>query len=104
MHDSSVLYITSMTFIGAIGILATVVVIVLQLGYYMYYISNVIWMYGCDIQLFVWNCGDFFTVPLHSPNGRHLSTVKAMRGAVNIGSEKRWEFPLVMWVDNAMGL
>ena len=45
---------------------------------------------------------DSFTVPLHSPNGRHACRYCCAKG-LSLGSEKRWEFPPVTRAHNEMG-
>ena len=45
---------------------------------------------------------DSFTVPLHSPNGRHLPAIRAVQRDCHWGL-KNWELPLVTWAHNATG-
>ena len=41
---------------------------------------------------------DTFTVPVHSPNGRHLPAVRAVHGDwLSMAYDLRWEFLTVMW-------
>ena len=46
---------------------------------------------------------DSFTVPLHSPKGRHFACHLGRAKGLSLGSEKRWGFPLLTWAHNAMG-
>ena len=50
-----------------------------------------------------WHWVDSSTVPLHSPNGRHFACPSGCAKGLSLGSEKRWEFPLITWAQNAMG-
>ena len=46
---------------------------------------------------------DSFTVPLRSPNGRHLPAARAVQKDSLWGLKNGGEFPLVTWAHNAMG-